>query len=71
MLTFTKNRTVFWHDTMAGTIEPVITGAGKWAYIPGIDTWDVPNILRRRVDFRTQREIKSYLRRKLRLINTT
>lgn len=67
-LTFARNlkRKVHWDDTLAGTLEPMKSAAGKWAFIPGFAA-NVPNALRRPVYRRTQREIKSYLRRQVRL----
>lgn len=69
LLTFGRapDRKVHWGDTLAGTIEPMLGYAGKWAYLPSEDgAWKVPNALRECVFFDTQRQIKSTLRRRTR-----
>lgn len=72
MLSFTAapSRKVYWGDTLAGSIEPVVSAAGDWAFIPEPGAQSVPNALRHRIDYRTQREVKSRLRRVTRLLDT-
>ena len=67
MLTFTRDRAVYWFDTLAGRIEPMqghkLT---EWGYIPDVLADSVPNVLRRQHYHRTQRDLKQFLARQVR-----
>lgn len=69
MLSFTKDRKVYWGDTLAGTIEPMLTAAGKWGFIPEPGARLVPNGLRAPLYYNKQHELKSRLRRLVHLAN--
>lgn len=67
MLRFTKDRKVYWFDTLAGTIQPMEGSKyTKWGYLPELGADSVPNMLRRPLYYQTQRDIKSALKRGLR-----
>jgi hypothetical protein len=65
-LTFSRDRKVYWGDTLAGRIEPVISGAGKWAFVPEASA-DVPTMLWTRTTWPLLRDVKSFLRSLIRI----
>lgn len=71
MLQFSKDRKVHWGDQLAGEIMPMPSSdiLGKWKYIPDIDSYRCPLVLRDTCQYPTQHEIKGFLRRALRTIN--
>ena len=72
MLTFTQNRKVWWGDTLAGEINPSVRKGLPWSYLPNpTAARDVPDGLKEPLFYyRTQREIKSFLKRQTRLANS-
>ena len=64
------DRRVLIDDVTVGAINPMLTKAGKWAFLPnynehGYALTDLPEVLRSPIYFNTIGEIKSYIRRQL------
>jgi hypothetical protein len=68
-LQFRKDGRVYWENTHIGTIEPLLSQDFKWGYLPTDDGFEVPHPLRKSLFHNTQREIKSRLRHKVRMID--
>lgn len=61
------DRRVLINGITVGAINPMLTKAGKWAFLPDHSAdWDsVPEPLRHPIYFNTIGDIKSYIRRQL------
>ncbi len=60
------DRRVIVNGITVGAINPMVTKAGKWAYLPSTSHWsDVPEPLRQPIYRNTIGEIQAYIRRQL------